>query len=105
MFDKAINDYTTVIECEDAQNVHAYHNWGISYERVEEYAKAIEDFTEVIWLDPENGNAYFNWGCCYDTVGELDLAIADYSIALELDMKNGEGGNQQMEQSFRPNVS
>lgn len=78
------------MEKEDSLNVHAFHNWGISYERIEEFSKAINDFSEVIWLDPENGNAYFNRGCCYDTIGELDLAISDYSIALELDLKNGD---------------
>lgn len=61
------------------------HNRGISFERLAQYDKAIQDFTEVIGMDPHNANAYFNRGCCYDSVGELDLAIADYSLALELD--------------------
>lgn len=80
--------------------MHAFHNRGISYEWIEEFAKAIQDFTEVIRLDPENGNAYFNRGCCYDTIGELDLAISDYSIALELDLKNGEGSVPAQQHSF-----
>ena len=67
-------------------NVHALHNRGISYERVGEYHKAVEDFSAVIAVDPENANAYFNRGCCYDSIGELDLAISDYSVALELDI-------------------
>lgn len=35
-FDKAIEDYTYVIEI-DAKNIHALHNRGISYERIGEY--------------------------------------------------------------------
>ena len=39
-FDKAIEDYSVVI-AEDKNNIHAYHNRGISYERIWECVKAI----------------------------------------------------------------
>jgi len=88
LFEKAIEDYSIVLE-NDPENIHAFHNRGISYERIGELDLAIQDFTSVIKIDPENANAYYNRGCCYDnTVGNLDLAIKDYSIALELDTKN-----------------
>jgi Flp pilus assembly protein TadD, contains TPR repeats len=65
------------------------HNRGISYQRLESFEKAIDDFSQAIRLDPNNANAYYNRGCCYDSIKELDLAICDYSVALELETKYG----------------
>ena len=70
-------------------NIHALHNRGISYERLQRYKEAVADFSRVIEIDPGNANAYFNRGCCFDSIGELDQAISDYSVALELDLRQG----------------
>lgn len=81
-------DYSTVIKT-DRGNIHALHNRGISYERLQKYKEAVSDFSRVIEIDPANANAYFNRGCCFDSIGELDQAISDYSVALELDLRQG----------------
>jgi tetratricopeptide (TPR) repeat protein len=36
-FKAAIKDYTEVLQAEEPGNVHAFHNRGISYERIEEF--------------------------------------------------------------------
>ena len=43
-------DYTRVIEL-DPTNSHAYHNRGISYDKIGDFEKAIADFTKVLELE------------------------------------------------------
>lgn len=62
----------------DPRNTHAYHNRGISYDKLGMYEEAIRDFTRVIQLEPNNVNAYFNRGSAYDSIGNYEAAVADY---------------------------
>jgi Flp pilus assembly protein TadD len=43
---EAIQDYNAVVQL-DPQNVHAYHNRGISHDKLGQYAEAVQDFSEV----------------------------------------------------------
>ena len=87
----------------DENNVHSYHNRGISYDKKEEYDKAIADFTKVLQLEPMNANAYFNRGSAYDAKGEFDAAIRDYTTALELDLVSSQQlGGDTLLQSMGP---
>jgi tetratricopeptide (TPR) repeat protein len=91
----------------DPSNSHAYHNRGISYDKLGEFELAIADFSKgegvsaaaaLVWsltvrpvvaavleLDTHNANAYFNRGSTHDSLGSYDKAIADYTRALEID--------------------
>ena len=69
----------------DSANVHAFHNRGISYDKLGEFEKAIVDFDTVIAMEPTNSVAYFNRGSTYDSMGMHDHAVADFGRALELD--------------------
>ncbi|MHB9294152.1 putative Cell division coordinator CpoB [Hollandina sp. SP2] len=46
---------------------------------------AIQDFTQVIALEPENGDAFYQRGQCYAMGGEPGKAAADYEQACALD--------------------
>ena len=81
MYDEAIGDYTKALSS-DPTNVQYLHNRGICYERIHEYSKAIQDFTQEINLS-NCSSSYFIRGYCYDSLGELELAIKDYSAALQ----------------------
>lgn len=83
-YNEAICDYNAVIEL-DANNTHAFHNRGISYDKLGMFEEAIKDFSKVLDLDPTNVNAYFNRGSAYDSIGNYELAVADYAKALDLD--------------------
>lgn len=110
-FASAVADYTRVAAL-DPGNSHAYHNRGISHDKLGNWDAAIADFSRVLELDPvcsaacpvhplcarcigltravcgtmqSNANAYFNRGSTYDSSGMYDKAIADYTKALELD--------------------
>lgn len=81
MYDEAIQDYTQALVA-DPHNLHYLHNRGICYQKLHQYPKAVEDFTQEITLS-NCPTSYFIRGYCYDSMGELELAIKDYSAALQ----------------------
>ena len=83
-FDKAIEDYTKLIEF-DPKHAFAYHNRGYAYERIEKYDKAIEDYTKSIELEPKHAFAYRSRGDAYERIEKYDKAIEDYTKSIELD--------------------
>ena len=50
-----------------------------------DFDKAIEDYTELIRLQPEDAHAYYSRGKAYTERGELEKATADYTKAIALD--------------------
>ena len=54
----------------------------------QDYAKVIEDFTEVIRLDPATVHAYFNRGLAWQAQKEHDKAIADYTDTIRMERKH-----------------
>lgn len=80
----AIRDYDAVVRL-DSSNVHAFHNRGISYDKLGYFERAVKDFNQVLKLEPTNSVAYFNRGSTFDNMGHHDEAVADYARALELD--------------------
>jgi tetratricopeptide (TPR) repeat protein len=81
LFHEAIQDYTMALKT-DPKNLQYLHNRGVCFERIHEYNKAVEDFTEEINLS-NCSTSYFIRGYCYDSMGELELALKDYSAALQ----------------------
>jgi len=68
----------------------AYSNRGDLYFAKEDYNKIIEDFNQVIQLNPKDAEAYYNRGVAhyknnvYYKKDEYDEAIADFSQAIKL---------------------
>ncbi|MFT5406730.1 MAG: tetratricopeptide (TPR) repeat protein, partial [Verrucomicrobiales bacterium] len=90
--DKAIADFTAVIELDDAppeQVAIALFYRGVTYGEQGDVDKAIADYSAVIELDdapPEQvAIALFYRGVTYGEQGDVDKAIADYSAVIELD--------------------
>ena len=87
-FDKAIIDYSKVIELEpqDAPNVaSAYFNRGNAYRNQKNYEKALNDYGKFIELNPNNSTGYFNRGLVYNINKEYNKAITDFNKAIELE--------------------
>jgi len=49
-----------------------------------QYVLAVEEYTQVIEIDPEQAAAYHNRGLAYSRLGDADRAIADFSKALSI---------------------
>ncbi|HEX9779947.1 MAG TPA: tetratricopeptide repeat protein [bacterium] len=70
------------------QSFRAHNELGVLYLRREDYARAIEEFTEAVRLNPGFDQAYDNLGTAYDHAGELKKAVAVHRRALELNPNN-----------------
>ena len=63
---------------------HFFANRGVAKANLGRYAKAIQDFTEVIRLDPNDAQAYNNRGVAKGGLGRRAEAIEDYTTAIHL---------------------
>jgi tetratricopeptide (TPR) repeat protein len=77
----AIADYTKVIELKP--DGESYYVRGNAYLEIGEYAKAIDDFTRSIKLDPAYYWSYKQRAKAYRNLGKFKLAQADERRAAE----------------------
>ncbi|MDJ0661873.1 MAG: tetratricopeptide repeat protein, partial [Crocosphaera sp.] len=73
-----------IIDIERKILAKAYNNHGVNYSNLEEYQKAIADFTQAIELNPNYAEAYNNRGNAYGNLEEYQKAIADFTKTIEL---------------------
>ena len=64
--------------------VPAYYQRGIILANLGRFAELIEDFNQVIRLNPQDPMAYNNRGAAREQSGDLDGAITDYQEALRI---------------------
>jgi len=96
-YQEAINDYNEVIKLYPEklypkiklypELASAYAGRGFAYGQLDEYPKALNDFTKALELDPKYTKAYAFRGAVYGELGEYKKAINDYNEAIELDPK------------------
>jgi tetratricopeptide (TPR) repeat protein len=80
--DKAIQDYTTIIQM-NPQNKNAHFNLGYIHQiHLNIFPEAIKHYTRAIEADPRYAEAFYNRGLCYEAVGNLDAAQGDFRSAL-----------------------
>lgn len=85
-FADAVRYYTKILELSPdivTQTV-VYNNRGIAYQNMGEPAKAIEDYSKVIELNPAHAHAFSHRGNAYFDTGNHDAALKDYTRAIEL---------------------
>src|SRR5262245_40789022 len=96
-YDRAIADYTELIQVEPYQskqygpNPAVFFNRGQAYRQKGDYDHAIADFTESIRLGPKGADAiqaHLNRADAYLMKGRYQDAIADCTEAIRLDPKN-----------------
>jgi tetratricopeptide (TPR) repeat protein len=83
-FDRAIADYTRVIQIDPAYSVTYYYR-GIAYENKERYDLAIADFTKTVELNPSHAGAFNARARVYLKTDERVLALRDAERAVSLD--------------------
>lgn len=81
LFDKAIVDYSAVIEL-DRKHKAAFRNRGFSWMDIGEMDRAIEDFDKVILIDPKDDDAFVNRGIAWSQKGDIKKAMANYDEAI-----------------------
>lgn len=65
----------------------AYNLRGVGYGQMDDYDRAIADYSTAIRLDPKNSFPYNNRGNAYRAKDDPDRAIADFSSAIRLNPK------------------
>lgn len=85
-YDKAIEEFTTVIRL-DPKQFGAFRWRGFAYAEKKEFDKAIDDLSEAIRLDPKNARAFYGRGIANSNKENYDKAIQDLSDAVRLDPK------------------
>jgi tetratricopeptide (TPR) repeat protein len=88
-YKEAIADYTKVIQFAASENEKTnlplvYHNRGLCYGLLKNYAPALADLSTAIRLDPEYASAYKIRSLVYREAGKKALADADYRKAESL---------------------
>jgi len=73
---------TTIIEFEPS--AEAYVNRGNAYSALEDYARAIEDYSAAIKLDPANQMALKERGLAHFYLASYDASIADFSRLISI---------------------
>ncbi len=80
----AIDSYTHAITLNPIF-ARAYHNRGMVYDWIGQYAKAIDDFKATVNLTPNDVLVYNNMGNTYFAMKQYDNSIASYTKALSID--------------------
>ncbi|MFZ9943215.1 MAG: tetratricopeptide repeat protein [Bacteroidia bacterium] len=81
-FDKAIQDYTSIIKINPA-NKSAHFNLGYLHQvHLKVYNEAIKHFSKAIDVDPQYAEAYMNRGLCHEAIGNVVAAKKDFETAL-----------------------
>lgn len=78
-------------EKQNGQAMHlaeAYYNRGNTHATLNEYDRAIADYTQAITIDPNLVQAYNKRGLTYHKLGRYEEALADYTQAIHT-VENG----------------
>ena len=87
--DVDIKKLTEEIE-KDPKNPYCYFERGEAYKSLNEYEKAIEDFSRAIELYNKDYTFFWEKGACLHFLSEYDEAIEFYTKAIELEPNNAQ---------------
>jgi len=66
------------------EDVNALFTSGNAHFKMKEYDAAIEDYSNILLINPNDSNAYYNRGLSYSNKKESNKAIADYTEVIRL---------------------
>lgn len=83
-YDGAISHFTTVTRLAPRRPA-TYINMGAVYNRMGEYAKAVESLRRGLQLDKDSSEGFYNLGIAYRQLKEWKMAVPAYREAIRLD--------------------
>jgi tetratricopeptide (TPR) repeat protein len=87
-YDSALKDYTKVIDLNQDDAARAYDGRGTVYFELNEYEKAISDFSIALETDPNYWLSYYNRGKCYAAMRQYGNAVDNFKEYLRLDVRD-----------------
>jgi tetratricopeptide (TPR) repeat protein len=82
-YDKAITEYTKVLEIDPTYALAYYHRGNAKYKKGE-FSQAIADYTKALELRPQDATICFLRGTAWFKKGDFDQAVTDFTTALEM---------------------
>lgn len=79
-----INGVGRYVEYFKSRDSKHYFEFGLAKYKIKDYQSAVENYTEVIKLQPKHINSYFNRGLAKYHFGDYAGAILDYTKVIEL---------------------
>ncbi|MBR8834863.1 MAG: tetratricopeptide repeat protein [Stigonema ocellatum SAG 48.90 = DSM 106950] len=83
-----LNDYTDESVQSNPNDATTYLSRGQVYLNMEDYSKAIENYTQSLLLNPNDATAYLRRGHAYSELGNYPSAIEDYTQSLQINSYN-----------------
>ncbi len=80
-YDAALADYDRALSI-DAENIEFYDYRADAWMAKGDLSRAIDNYDQVIRLDPTYAAAHYSRGRAYEKIGEIDRARASYRAAL-----------------------
>ncbi|XP_022165277.1 uncharacterized protein LOC111030193 isoform X2 [Myzus persicae] len=90
-YNEAICHYSTSISIHSTPE--ARNNRAMSFMKLKNYGKALDDLREVIESDPRNVKAHFRRGSCYTAISMYCLALRSFESTLKYDCNNANALN------------
>jgi len=90
IFDKAIVDYSALIELKYSDLAEIYNNRGYTYEILEKYESALKDYDKSIELEPYCSDYLFNRAYLYQSIERYSEAINDYNLVILYEPENAQ---------------
>ena len=85
--ENALNDINQAIFI-DPKNTLFYDNRSYLWRKLENFPKAIEDYTIILDIYPDNIKALINRAFCFAKIEDYSNAVADYSTVLKFEASN-----------------
>jgi tetratricopeptide (TPR) repeat protein len=82
--DKGLADYAKLIELKPRDPKVRVERGDCYYDHVKDYAKALQDYSAAIELDPNFTEAWYSRGLAHGALGQFDKAAFDFAEAVEL---------------------
>ncbi|RPJ62643.1 MAG: tetratricopeptide repeat protein [Dehalococcoidia bacterium] len=106
-YSSALNDYAKVIDLNGKYVYDAYNGCGETYYKLNDFDRAISEFSVLLTLKPDYWLAYYNRGLCYAGTRQYQQAVSDFKQYLALDTNNKYGRVQSADylvSSYKPFV-
>ncbi|MFK7923265.1 MAG: tetratricopeptide repeat protein [Bacteroidia bacterium] len=85
MYDSALVSFNTAVQMGGTDDEDIYNYRGLTFARLDEHRKAIDDFNKAIAIEDEDPAHYFNRAISYKGLGMYDSAYKDFSYTIEIE--------------------
>jgi Tfp pilus assembly protein PilF/LysM repeat protein len=82
-----------LLEKRPSHDIRHHFDLAVSYQKLGEKAKALEQYRKVIEIDPMNVEAHNNLGVIYKDMGKMNLAVKEFQTVLSMNPRQEKAHN------------